>query len=102
MLARFRLCLFCCTVVAGPTVTAQSLPPGVRWKAGQAGRVLGGGSVNGQHPERKHWIVQFAANPTADQLTALSGHRARIVSYVAESAYIVSAPSEFELDGLGL
>ena len=55
---------------------------------------------NGGIPDRKHWIVQFAALPTPAQLLDLDNRGARILSYVPDFGYSISAPEDVKFDDL--
>ena len=52
-------------------------------------------------PGRSHLLVQFADNPTDDQLSGLRDRGATILSYVPDFAVSVSAPDDASFDGLG-
>lgn len=53
-------------------------------------------------PGRSHVLVQFAENPSDDQLTALQNRGATVLSYVPDFAFSISASDDRSFDGLGL
>lgn len=53
-------------------------------------------------PARAHWIAQFGANPSSDQLRGLAERGVKVLSYVPDFALALSAPAGVSFDGLGV
>ncbi len=53
-------------------------------------------------PGRSHFLVQFAAQPGAPQLSALAGRGANALSYVPDFTLSISMPNGTDLSGLGI
>lgn len=70
------------------------------WNAADA-RVAAG-STRTRVPGRSHFLVQFASEPGADQLQALTNRGATPLSYVPNAALSVSMPNGTDLSGLGI
>ena len=51
-------------------------------------------------PGRSHWIVQFSDNPNADQITDVQNLGAKVLSYIPDFAFSVSANSDTSWDSL--
>src|SRR5712691_1494792 len=49
-----------------------------------------------------HFLIQFSAPPSSDQVQELRRRGARITSYVPDAAFMVSSPDHSSWDGLGL
>src|SRR5207244_2221610 len=55
-----------------------------------------------RHAGSSHYLVQFSAPPSAEQIQNLRSRGARITSYVPEAALMVSAADDASWDGLDL
>jgi hypothetical protein len=55
-----------------------------------------------RNPVRSHFIVQFAAAPTREQMEILEGRGARILQPVPDFGLLISAPDGLNLQGFGL
>ena len=53
-------------------------------------------------PGRSHWLVKFADNPSQDQVVALLNRGIKVLSYVPESALLISAWDDVRFEGLGI
>lgn len=51
-------------------------------------------------PGRSHWLIQFAHNPSADELETLANRGAAVLSYVPDFAFSVSVPDGVAWEGL--
>jgi hypothetical protein len=65
----------------------------------QAHRV---GSLKRRHSGRSHFLIQFSSPPSAEQIQALKGRGAAIMSYVPDAALVVSAGDDISWDNLDL
>ncbi len=83
---------------------ASAQPP-LRFKAPQGIHAVdraqpGAGAVKRRHAARRHWILQFSSAPTPAQFVELASRGARILSYVPDFAYAISAPDAAQFDDM--
>jgi hypothetical protein len=87
--------------------------PALRWKLSRPLPVISEvGPAAGLSPHsqsvartsggRTHLVIQFAAEPTAEQWTALEKQGVMFLESVPDFGYLVSAPAEADLRGCGL
>ncbi len=78
--------------------------PEIHWKT----RLYGRGVIIDRQPsanattDRRHWVVQFAAAPTAADLDSLRLRGARVVSPAPEWGFVISGDESTDLSGLNL
>ncbi|HYL77004.1 MAG TPA: matrixin family metalloprotease [Bryobacteraceae bacterium] len=97
ILRLFALTLLAGLVAAQPALRLKGLRHGVATRSSSfdvAGKT--------RTPGRSHLLVQFGANPSDDQLTALQNRGATLLSYVPDFAFSISASDDASFDGLDL
>ncbi|HUA19235.1 MAG TPA: matrixin family metalloprotease [Bryobacteraceae bacterium] len=92
----FLFVLLAGAAVAQPPLHFKALQPGTESHS----QVLAPPKT--RTPARAHWIVQFGANPSSDQLRELAARGATVLSYVPDFALAISAPAGTSFDGLEL
>src|SRR5260370_12239036 len=55
-----------------------------------------------RHSGRSHYLIQFSAPPSPEQIQDLRGRGATITSYVPDPALVVSGADDSSWDSLGL
>jgi len=78
--------------------------PEIHWKTRLYGRgtVIDRQSSANATTDRRHWVVQFAAPPTAADLETLRLRGARVVSPAPEWGFVISGDESTDLSGLNL
>jgi matrixin len=95
-----KACWFVAVIVLASVAGAQPLRLKTRHSVADARTSLDATQQNTRTPGRSHWLVQFAEGPSNDQLTALAGRGATVLSYVPDFAVSVAADDDTQWDGL--
>ncbi|MGA2883333.1 MAG: matrixin family metalloprotease [Bryobacteraceae bacterium] len=88
--------LIACVASAQPALRLKGFQPAS--SSAQAAPVF----AKTRTPGRSHYLVQFAAEPDAEQMKALADHGATVLSYVPDSALSISMRDGTSLSGLGI